>query len=215
MKLFRFGAVGVEKPGLMLTEGRKIDAASFGEDYNEGFFETGGLGRLAAWAAEHASDAPAVTDDVRIGSPVARPSKIICIGLNYADHAAEIASLDWPSLGWTASYAPKPMTSGATSPPNVSSSKATRWNSTRTPKRAGWLAFRSTSIYPAAIALNILQNLTHSTKKHDGVDDLRLSKELELTHYRGKDVKLKFTLQNAKLHAFEIKNIPKGDNHDK
>ena len=89
MKLFRFGPVGGEKPGLILADGRKIDAATFGEDYNEGFFETGGLGRLATWAAEHGSDAPTVADDVRIGSPVGRPSKIICIGLNYADHAAE------------------------------------------------------------------------------------------------------------------------------
>jgi 2,4-diketo-3-deoxy-L-fuconate hydrolase len=92
MKLFRFGPVGGEKPGLILADGRKIDAATFGEDYNEGFFETGGLGRLSTWAAEHAADAPTVGDDIRIGSPVARPSKIICIGLNYADHAAEAAA---------------------------------------------------------------------------------------------------------------------------
>jgi 2,4-diketo-3-deoxy-L-fuconate hydrolase len=89
MKLFRFGAAGAEKPGLILSDGRKIDAETFGEDYNETFFETDGLNRLSAWAAKHAADAPEVVDDVRVGSPVARPSKIICIGLNYADHAAE------------------------------------------------------------------------------------------------------------------------------
>ena len=89
MKLFRFGPVGNEKPGLILPDGRKIDAGGFGEDYDEAFFERGGLDRLAAWSTEHADSAPSVEQDVRIAAPICRPSKILCIGLNYADHADE------------------------------------------------------------------------------------------------------------------------------
>ncbi|MDO1448910.1 fumarylacetoacetate hydrolase family protein [Rhodocytophaga aerolata] len=89
MKLFRFGAPGQEKPGLLLADGRKIDASAFGEDYTENFFATDGLSRLQAWSITNANTAPTVKDDVRLGPAIARPSKIICIGLNYKDHAAE------------------------------------------------------------------------------------------------------------------------------
>jgi 2-keto-4-pentenoate hydratase/2-oxohepta-3-ene-1,7-dioic acid hydratase in catechol pathway len=89
MKLFRFGAPGQEKPGLILSDGRKIDASTFGEDYTEHFFATDGLKRLQAWQIANAETAPAVTEDIRLGPAIARPSKIICIGLNYKDHAAE------------------------------------------------------------------------------------------------------------------------------
>ncbi|MDB4673350.1 fumarylacetoacetate hydrolase family protein [Verrucomicrobiales bacterium] len=89
MKLIRHGAFNEESPGLQLEDGTRIDASAFGEDYNEKFFATDGLRRLEAWArtnAEHALQLPA---DTRLGSPVARPSKIVCIGLNFSDHAAE------------------------------------------------------------------------------------------------------------------------------
>jgi 2-keto-4-pentenoate hydratase/2-oxohepta-3-ene-1,7-dioic acid hydratase in catechol pathway len=89
MKLFRFGAPGQEKPGFILSDGRKIDASAFGEDYTEHFFATDGLRRLQAWLVTNAETAPAVPEDVRMGPAIARPSKIICIGLNYKDHAAE------------------------------------------------------------------------------------------------------------------------------
>lgn len=89
MKLIRFGEWGQEKPGLQLPDGTRIDASGFGEDYNEHFFATDGLARLQAWAAAHASTAPKVPAGVRLGSAVARPSKIICVGLNYSDHARE------------------------------------------------------------------------------------------------------------------------------
>src|SRR6185295_9778736 len=61
----------------------------FGEDWGERFLETDGLARLARWSAEHAAKAPRVADSERLGSPITRPSKIVCIGLNYADHARE------------------------------------------------------------------------------------------------------------------------------
>ncbi len=89
MKLFRFGAPGQEKPGLILPDGKKIDASAFGEDYTEQFFATNGLERLQAWAKQNNSTAPVVSEQERLGPAIARPSKIICIGLNYKDHAAE------------------------------------------------------------------------------------------------------------------------------
>jgi 2-keto-4-pentenoate hydratase/2-oxohepta-3-ene-1,7-dioic acid hydratase in catechol pathway len=88
MKLFRFGPAGKEKPGV-LYEGRKLDVSAFGSDYNEAFFEDGGLEKLSSWLKTNAASCATVGDDVRYGSCVARPSKIICVGLNYARHAAE------------------------------------------------------------------------------------------------------------------------------
>ncbi len=89
MKLIRFGEPGQEKPGLQLPDDRRIDASAFGEDYTEQFFATNGLTRLQAWADANATTAPEVGNEVRLGPPIARPSKIICIGLNYSDHAKE------------------------------------------------------------------------------------------------------------------------------
>jgi 2,4-didehydro-3-deoxy-L-rhamnonate hydrolase len=95
MKLIRFGNPGAEKPGLQLADGRRIDASGFGSDYDEAFFGGDGLARLAAWAEANAATAPEVPAGTRLGPCVARPSKIVCIGLNYADHAKE-SGLDIP-----------------------------------------------------------------------------------------------------------------------
>ena len=89
MKLFRFGTFEQEKPGVILPNGRKIDVSAFGQDYNEAFFANDGLIRLSEWLTTHADGCPEVSDSIRLGSCVARPSKIVCIGLNYAKHAAE------------------------------------------------------------------------------------------------------------------------------
>jgi 2,4-diketo-3-deoxy-L-fuconate hydrolase len=89
MKLIRFGEPGAEKPGVILPDGRKIDASGFGSDYDEAFFASGGLERLRAWVELQGDRAPAVPEGVRLGPPVARPSKIVCVGLNYRDHASE------------------------------------------------------------------------------------------------------------------------------
>ena len=89
MKLCRFGSAGDERPGIILADGTRIDASGFGVDYDEAFFESGGLARLADWVAGHATSAPRVADGVRIACPIRRPSKIVCIGLNFRDHAAE------------------------------------------------------------------------------------------------------------------------------
>lgn len=96
MKLVRFGYSGQELPGLLQEGNRIVDVSGFGEDYTEQFFETDGLGRLAVWFAEHGADAPEVSSSERLGPPIARPSKLICIGLNYSDHARE-SGMDIPS----------------------------------------------------------------------------------------------------------------------
>lgn len=88
MKLIRFGNSGQEKPGIM-HEGKRLDVSSFGEDFDELFFGTDGPARLQRWLDGHLDSCPVVSDQVRLGAPVARPGKIICIGLNYAAHARE------------------------------------------------------------------------------------------------------------------------------
>ena len=89
MKLFRFGSKGAETPGVALADGSLVDASAFGEDWNEGFFERDGLARLAKWEAASAAKAPRVAAGTRLGPAVARPSKVVCIGLNYHGHAKE------------------------------------------------------------------------------------------------------------------------------
>ena len=89
MKLFRFGAYENEKPGVALPDGRMIDVSAFGEDYTESFFAKDGLQRLSAWLEDNAASAPVLQPGFRFGSCIARPSKIVCIGLNYAKHAVE------------------------------------------------------------------------------------------------------------------------------
>jgi len=89
MKLIRVGPPGAERPGLLLQDGTRKDASSFGEDWDERFLGSEGMRRLAAWAEANAGRAPRLAPDARLGPCVARPSKIVCIGLNYADHARE------------------------------------------------------------------------------------------------------------------------------
>ena len=88
MKLIRFGEFNKEKTGIILNDSF-YDTTAFGEDYNERFFETDGLNRLKNFIENNKNMLPEVSGEVRLGSPVTRPSKIICIGLNYADHAKE------------------------------------------------------------------------------------------------------------------------------
>lgn len=89
LTLFRHGNPGNERPGIVAPDGKMLDVSAFGEDYNEAFFEKNGISRLWKWLETNRSKCPQVTADVRIASCVARPSKIIGIGLNYAKHAAE------------------------------------------------------------------------------------------------------------------------------
>jgi 2,4-didehydro-3-deoxy-L-rhamnonate hydrolase len=89
MKLIRFGEPGREKPGVLLGDGVRVDASGVVSDYDEDFLGGGGLSRLQAWLEQRAASAPRVDDRVRLGAPLRRPSKIVCIGLNFRDHAAE------------------------------------------------------------------------------------------------------------------------------
>jgi 2-keto-4-pentenoate hydratase/2-oxohepta-3-ene-1,7-dioic acid hydratase in catechol pathway len=88
MKLFRFGIEGQEKPGVIWNN-QKIDVSGFVKDYTEEFLTENGLAHLQAWLQNNADSCPIVGDGVRFGSCLARPSKIICVGLNYAQHAKE------------------------------------------------------------------------------------------------------------------------------
>jgi 2,4-diketo-3-deoxy-L-fuconate hydrolase len=89
MKIFRFGQPGKEKPGVLLPNGDRVDVSSFCSDYNEAFFGSDGLDGLSRWLAGKVSRLSQVDRAVRLGAPISRPSKIICIGLNFRDHAAE------------------------------------------------------------------------------------------------------------------------------
>ena len=89
MKLIRFGEPGAERPGVQLADGTRIDASEATRDYDEAFFGGDGLRTMAQWLTRAGAGAPRVPDGTRLGPPVARPSKIVCIGLNFRDHAAE------------------------------------------------------------------------------------------------------------------------------
>jgi 2-keto-4-pentenoate hydratase/2-oxohepta-3-ene-1,7-dioic acid hydratase in catechol pathway len=86
MQLVRIGAFEQEKPAVLI-DGRYLDVSEHIGDYNEAFFAADGLGKLAHILAT--KDLPEIKNPSRLGSCVARPSKIICVGLNYADHARE------------------------------------------------------------------------------------------------------------------------------
>ena len=88
MKLIRFGKAGEEKPGIVIDD-VYYDVSDFGEDYDENFFGTSGLNRLEKFLKENKNALPKIANNIRLASPVMRPSKIVCIGLNYADHAKE------------------------------------------------------------------------------------------------------------------------------
>ncbi len=91
MKLIRFGVEGHEEPGVLLPDGRRVDASNEFHDYDEGFFASGGLEALAEWVADGCKDGITVDPLIRLGPPVNRPSKLVCVGKNYLDHAKEMA----------------------------------------------------------------------------------------------------------------------------
>ena len=96
MKLIRFGKLDNEKPGVQLDNGQKIDVSAFGSDYDEKFFGSEGSKRLEDWLSVHQDECPPISDDIRLGSPICRPSKVVCVGLNYAKHAQE-SGMEVPS----------------------------------------------------------------------------------------------------------------------
>ncbi len=95
MKLIRFGSINEEKPGVLRADGTKLDVSAFVQDYDEAFFGANGIAKLSKWLEKNHENCPKVGDDVRLGPPLSRPSKIVCVGLNYAKHAAE-SGMDIP-----------------------------------------------------------------------------------------------------------------------
>jgi 2,4-didehydro-3-deoxy-L-rhamnonate hydrolase len=89
MRLIRFGEMGKENPGILLGDGARLDVSGFGSDYDEEFFARDGILHLGLWLMENGSSAPRIDPGQRLGPPIRRPSKIVCIGLNFRDHAVE------------------------------------------------------------------------------------------------------------------------------
>ena len=90
MKLIRFQpADSFPKPGIQRPDGTRIDVSGFGGDYDEFFFGSDGPSRLATWLKEHGENCPVVDPGIPLAAPCARPSKIVCVGMNYAAHAEE------------------------------------------------------------------------------------------------------------------------------
>jgi len=95
MKLVRFGLPGKEQPGIMQNDGTIRNISAFGEDYDDGFLGSDGIVRLKSWYSEHQSQCPVIDDHERLGPPILKPSKIVCVGLNYSLHAKE-SGMDLP-----------------------------------------------------------------------------------------------------------------------
>lgn len=93
MRLVRFGEPGAERAGVVDENGTIRDASAVTADYDAAFFAGDGMPRLAEAVA---AGLPAAGEGVRLGAPVAQPGKVVCVGLNYADHAAE-GGFDPPS----------------------------------------------------------------------------------------------------------------------
>jgi 2-keto-4-pentenoate hydratase/2-oxohepta-3-ene-1,7-dioic acid hydratase in catechol pathway len=89
MKLLRIGAAGSEKPAALVSENHFVDLSDVVSDFDEPFFGSDGLTRIAPIVAERAATGGEPLAGRRIGAPIARPHQIICVGLNYSDHAAE------------------------------------------------------------------------------------------------------------------------------
>jgi len=95
MKLARFGPAGAERPAVLLDDNTRVDVSGFVRDFDEAFFGGDGLRGLADWVKQKGAAAPRIAAGTRVGPPLARPSKIVCIGLNFKDHAAE-SKMDLP-----------------------------------------------------------------------------------------------------------------------
>ena len=89
MKLIRCGREGHEIPAVLEADGTRRDISAFTPDLDARFFREGGIAALQAWYHQRAGDCPEIAADERLGSAVAMPPCMLCVGLNYADHARE------------------------------------------------------------------------------------------------------------------------------
>jgi len=87
MKIARFGAFGSERPAVMISDSKAVYVDSLIKDWNRDELAAGALAKVQA--ADFSKLEQFDIAGLRIGSPVARPTKLICIGLNYARHAVE------------------------------------------------------------------------------------------------------------------------------
>lgn len=85
----RIGPPGAEKPAALLSEDRYLDVSNVVEDFDGAFFGSDGIERLRALVASHRNAQGRSLGGIRIGAPIARPHQIVCVGLIYANHAAE------------------------------------------------------------------------------------------------------------------------------
>lgn len=90
MKLIRHGDVGRELPGVILADGTRVDVGDVFPDFGEDFFEMVGMEELMEWVNDGCEGGREILPGTRIAAPVARPSKIVCVGKNYLDHAKEL-----------------------------------------------------------------------------------------------------------------------------
>ena len=95
MKLILFGTINNEKPGVITTDGTRRDISAFGSDYDEAFFRGNGIQKLRDWLENNLNICPIIDKSIRLGPPLVRPSKIVCVGINYAMHAKE-SGMDIP-----------------------------------------------------------------------------------------------------------------------
>lgn len=95
MKLFRFEKSGAVGLGMVDQQGKNIDISASGMDLTEHFLETNGIEKLAAWISTNGDSCSEIAGEINYLSCIGRPSKIICVGLNYAKHARE-SGMDVP-----------------------------------------------------------------------------------------------------------------------
>ncbi len=95
MRLIRFGNAGEEKPGIEMNDGVRKDLSGLIQDFDREFLAQGGLEKVREIVDKGLNQLPTVDNKIRLGAPIKDPSKIICVGLNYADHAKE-AGMDIP-----------------------------------------------------------------------------------------------------------------------
>jgi 2-keto-4-pentenoate hydratase/2-oxohepta-3-ene-1,7-dioic acid hydratase in catechol pathway len=89
MKLLRFGPFREERPGVEIAPGVRKDCSDYFDDFDRDFFLADGLQQLRSVLDSQSASLPEIPQDCRLGAPIARPGKVLCIGLNYSDHAAE------------------------------------------------------------------------------------------------------------------------------
>jgi len=90
MKLMRIGPVGAERAAVLVGVDRYVDVSDVTTTYDEAFFASGRITELRGVVLERVANGDVhEIGDRRIGSPIARPHQVLCIGLNYRDHALE------------------------------------------------------------------------------------------------------------------------------